>query len=452
MKKFWGDILSALWLRPAIWAAVLSLVAIVLVTLERRVGTGDPASLPWPLTSGVDVAISQINIISTLVISAVTIVFSITIIAVNQAANAYSPRILDQYLRDTANHHVMGILIGTFLFNLFTLRGIDSTQGEEFVPTIATNVVLLLSILSLGAFIYFLNHVGDSIKVNSAIDLILSRTRKLVRAPYPHEAAVAWSGELPDDPRWPATPPDATSDVKRHVVTSERSGYLRLLDVQQLFRAACAADGVAWLHHRVGDYVLPETPLITLCPASGLTKQVAQQAAKSITLSAQQTMEQDALFGIRQISDIALRAISPGINDPSTALNCIDALSTLLFHWHHHADVRPHRADASGRLRLVLPYPDFDEAFAVAFSQIRHYGKSDLAVTTHLLNATARLARHIADEDVRATLWNFVSETAVSAADNVQQPADRQRINRCLHQVADVFGKDVHHLLLSTTD
>ena len=347
-------------------------------------------------------------------ISAVTIVFSITIIAVNQAANAYSPRILDQYLRDTANHHVMGILIGTFLFNLFTLRGIDATQGEEFVPTIATNVVLLLSILSLGAFIYFLNHVGDSIKVNSAIGLILSQTRKLVRAPYPHEAAEPWSGELPDDPRWPATPPGTPPDVTCHVVTSEHSGYLRLIDVQQLFRAACAADGVAWLHHRVGDYVLPETPLITFCPASGLTKQNCPAGGKvESRLSTQQTMEQDALFGIRQISDIALRAISPGINDPSTALNCIDALSTLLFHWHHHANVHSHRADAAGKLRLVLPYPNFDEAFTVAFSQIRHYGQSDLVVTTQLINATAHLARHITDEEARATLWNFVGEMAV---------------------------------------
>ena len=269
-----------------------------------------------------------------------------------------------------------------------------------------------------------------------------------MRAPYPHAAGKAWLGELPNDPRQPS----AARDPACRVITSEHSGYLRLIDVQQLFRAACAADGVAWLHHRVGDYVLPETPLITICPAYGVTAKLAKQAAQVITLDTQQTMEQDALFGIRQISDIALRAISPGINDPSTALNCIDALSTLLFHWHHHANVHSQRADAAGKLRLVLPYPNFDEAFTVAFSQIRHYGQSDLVVTTQLINATAHLARHITDEEARATLWNFVGEMAVSAADNVQQPADRQRINRCLHQVADVFGKDVHHLLLSTTD
>ncbi len=449
MRKLWEDLRQTLWVRPAIWAVALSLLAIGLVAIERRMDMGDPANLPWLATNGVEGTLTLLSVVSTSMLSAVTIVFSITIIAVNQAANAYSPRILAQYLRDTANHHVMGILIGTFLFSLFTLRGVGATPGEEFVPVIASNVVLLLAVVSLGAFIYFLNHVGESIKVDSIIDLILSQTRALVHAPYPHEVGEPWPSDLPDDPRQPVVQSGSSHDKALHLIRSQQSGYVRLIDVQQLFKAACAADAVAWLHVRVGDYVLPDAPLVTLSPAARVTEKIAKHAAQSIVLGTQQTMEQDALFGIRQISDIALRAISPGINDPSTALNCIDALATLLYHWHYHADVTPNRADAAGTLRLVAPYPDFEQAFNMAFVQIRHYGKSDLAVIIRLLDSMARLAEHIVQGPERALLWRFVAEIADAARANIQSPADRRRIDEQLRQLPSIFGKDVDDLLLS---
>lgn len=445
MKKSIKQIVQALWLRPAVWAVALTLLAIGLVAIERRMEVGDPADLPWLATNGIEGTIAQLSIISTSMLSAVAIVFSITIIAVNQAANAYSPRILVQYLRDTANHHVMGILIGTFLFSLFTLRGVQTTEGQEFVPVIAANGVLLLTLLSLGAFIFFLNHVGKSVQVDRAINVILSQTRTLVRTPYPHDAGEPWSNRLPSDPRQIFF----GHDVPHNVVVSQSSGYVQLIDMQKLFRVACNADLTAWLHCCVGDYVLPNAPLITFSPAERMTKQIAEQASRSISLGSQQILEQDALFGIRQISDIALRAISPGINDPSTALNCIDALSALLYHWHHHADIAPNRGDQNGQLRVVAPYPDFHEALEMAFAQIRHYGESDVTVLARLLDAMEHLARHIIDPSTRTLLWRFVVEVGASASEHIQLTADRQRLNERLRRVAQLFDNDADSVLLT---
>ena len=199
LRKLWDDLQESLWLRPALWTLGLGSLAVVITSLDRSYFSVDATTLPWFLMSQAEGARTMLGSISAAMLTVTTLVFSITMVAVVQTANAYSPRVLREYLSDTANHHVLGILIGTFLYSLMVLRGVQVAEGDRqpFVPIYAANGALVLSLLSILAFIYFLDHIAHSIKVNHIIRLILEETLELVRAPFPANTGHGW----------PATPP-----------------------------------------------------------------------------------------------------------------------------------------------------------------------------------------------------------------------------------------------------
>jgi uncharacterized membrane protein len=430
LHKLWEDLKESLWLRPALWTFGLGGLAVIITSLDRNYFRLDAATLPWFLISQAEGARTMLGSISAAMLTVTTLVFSITMVAVVHTANAYSPRVLREYLSDTANHHVLGILIGTFLYSLIALRGVEvGGDGlQPFVPIYAANGALLLSLLSILAFIYFLDHVAHSIKVNHIIRLIMEDSLGLARSPFPTGAGEPWPDAIPPPL------PDAQQGIR---VVSPASGYLQMVDTDALLAVAQTADLVVRLDRGVGEYLLEDAPVITVWGAGAApSTEILAQIQAGLHIGSEQTLVQDLLFGLRQLSDIALRALSPAVNDPSTTSNCIDALATVAAAMLAVEPASPYRCDAQGRLRLIAPSVTFDQVFDHAFSQIRRYGAGDVSIVLHLLAICRELGSRTADRQAQETLGHFVQALADAAAHQVKGADDRQRINAGLHAVA----------------
>lgn len=433
LRSLLDDLKSSLWFRPALWVLGLGILAILLMLLDRRLSAGRPDILLfWFFVTGADGARTMLGAIATSMLTVTTLTFSIMMLTVVQTANAYSPRILRQFLADTTNQHVLGILIGTFMFALLVLRAVRSTAEVNFIPALAVNATLLLSLLSIGAFIFFINHVAHSIAVSNIIRLILDNTESLLDDLFSNRA------EKTQQKEHSPSPPDTDSTQ----VIAEKTGYVQYVDHESLLESASDAELVIRVERMAGDYVLTGSPVACVWPAHALDDDLAAQLKECINLADERKMIQDVRFGIRQLSDIALRALSPGINDPTTAMNCIDALTTLLAKIARLDPKSPYHYDGDGNLRVIVPIPTFTALLNLAFDQIRYYGAGDIAVMTRLLEACGEIGYFTSREERCQALWRQAGEIVAAAEREIEAESDLARIHGQFRATEKALGRE----------
>ena len=444
LRSTWNSIQSSLWYRPALWVVGLAGLAFALVLFDRVVTVGQsiPESLRWFLLSGATGARTMLGAIATASFTATTIAFSIIMVAVIQTANAYSPRLLRLYFRNEGNQHVLGILSGTYVYSLIVLRAVDNTGSEAFVPTVATNGALLLALIATGSFIYFINHAAQSITVSSIIADVLAEAESLIDGEriFPETVGHAWPSA--------AAPP--MPDVPSAIYSTDQGGYINSIQADKLLNALSEADAMIRLEHSVGGYVLPGMRLGVVFPSGALDDNLNRSLHAAIRIGERRTLAFDLFFAIRQLADIAVRALSPGINDPTTAWHCIGALSLLLTRISHHGPISPYRCDEEGHLRVVVGAPTFAEALQTAFSQIRHYAAGDTDTLIHLLRAYQALGQILTRTEEKEALWRQVRYLMETASETVETAGDRARLNRVYSTLAENFDDGVEKYRLET--
>lgn len=441
VRKIWENLRSSLWFRPVLWVGALALLAVVLIIVDRSLAPSAQslAALSWYFVSDPAGARTILGSIATGMLTVTTLAFSIMMVAVVQTANAYSPRLLPQYLSDSANQHVLGILIGTFLYCILVLRAVRSTAEIQYVPLLALNGAVLLALVSTGAFIYFINHASHSISVSNVILLTSNAVKALIEDEtiFPEGIGEPWAGAQP--PPIPSEPPA--------ILEAEEGGYIELIENKPLLEATVEAGVVVRLECTIGDFILPGLPLVTVWPAEACTEALASAVHSTIHIGKQRSLVQDLLFGIHQLSDVAVRALSPGINDPTTAIHCIDTLALLVTRWMRHERISPYRC-YQGKLRIVAPTATFTEVLDNAYSQIRYYGSGDMETTLRLLEVYAQLGSLTSEKGEKAILWEHVERLLETAAQNITGAGDRARINKRLATTAKAFARDAYPLML----
>lgn len=440
LEEIWDDLKSSLWFRPALWVIGLGALAVALVVLDHNLQIDFLAAM-WFFGGSADGARTILGAVATSMLTATTVAFSILMVAVVQTANAYSPRTLGEYLRDRANQHVMGLLVGVFVYSLLVLRAIDTADSSApFVPSLAVNVGLLLAIAATGAFVFFINHAAHSISVGNVILLSLGEIEGLIEGGeiFPENLGKPWPGPLP------APLPDGQAAT----LHADVGGYVTRIDGAALLALLREKDAVALLAPGIGDYLMPGSLVMTLWPQRVLDEEMEKALREVIRLDKERSLPEDLLFGFRQLSDIAVRALSPGINDPSTALHCIDALGLAVRKLSLHGPVCNYRCDEEGYLRLIAHSPDFTKVLATAFSQIRYYGSGDVDTTLRLMEVYGELAALTERAAEREALWQHVVLLMETADQNITVPGDRALLNQHLREVAKPFDRDLSSCLL----
>jgi uncharacterized membrane protein len=381
MHQVAHDLRVGLLLRPGLITGALATTAVALTLAERDSRAFAALMRTLPLFHG-EPATAQLVLgtISASMMTVVSIVYSVLIMALTLTSIQFSPRVMSSFMRDSTSQTTLGVFIGTFTYCILVLPGVR--VDPPFVPSLSVSLALVLALMSLAWLVYFIHHIGRSIQANHIVDLIAAETEIIIDEVFP---APLDPGER--DPE-EAPPPRPPADAAR--VDAPSSGYVQLIDLECL-RGLAASLGVEIRAERgVGEYVPEGGALVTIWPGDLVTPDVREACAGAFDLGPVRTMQHDAEFGVRQIVDVALKAISPAVNDPSTAVTCIDHLSRLI------ARVARRRSPARiGGLHVRLA--TFQSMLDLAFNQIRQYGRADLAVSLRILRALAEIAQATTD-------------------------------------------------------
>ena len=338
-----------------------------------------------------------LGVIATSVITVTTLVFSLTVLTLQLASQQFSPRLLRTFLREGRNQVVLSVFLATFVYALVVLRAVRSGSGTaEEVSGLAVSVAFLFMLATIAAFVAFIDHIAQSLRIDTLMRQVESDTRSVIDAQHPQQR-----GE-DDAPPIPVQPGDAVP------VPARRSGFVTGVSPQSLKRIAARHDVVLAVGPKLGDRVIQGSPLVLSWPhrqgddgpdADTLVADVHD----AVTLNFERTMQQDVAYGLRQLVDVAVKALSPGVNDPTTAVHAIGHLASLLCVLVVR-DLSPLvETDGDGVVRVVVETHDVSYYLDLACRQIRLYGASDPVVAVELLQMLRDVAScATADEDLRA--------------------------------------------------
>jgi uncharacterized membrane protein len=379
-------------IRPFIIALTLGVAGAVFSWLEEDVpaiGSLVPRIL-FPSQADPQVAQAILTGIATSIMTVVSIVFAILLMTLTLASTQFSPRILISFIRDRVTQWTLGIFLGTFSYCIAALPAARSAP-QAFVPVATVTGAMLLAPVCVGWLIYFIHHISNAISVNHIVDRIARETELVIDAlmPEPWRPVL----ELP--------PSGVVPDALELVIASRRSGYIRFIDIPRLRSLALAYRVCLRVQRRVGHFVPEGVALLHVSRGDRVTEGQVLQLLAAIDIGPTRTMQQDVEFGIVQIVDIALRALSPAVNDPTTAISCVDQLTCILIRWAGRASPPGHFFYPPHVLRLTVPWIGFDGLLDLAFEQIRHYAVADAAVSLRLMRALGDLASTIGEPMLR---------------------------------------------------
>ena len=352
--EWWQAIRTGFWAIPSACVMVAIGLGLGLVRLDEALR----ADLRFGFDAGPDGAREVLSAISTSMITFTGLVFSITIVVLQLTSSQFSPRVLRTFLRDRLTQFALGTFVATFVYAVTVLQTVTSGH-DTFVPAVSTTVGLGLLLLSVGMFVAYIHHIATSIQVSSIMTAIGAETRETLERRYPSRAV--------ERTPHPAVPPGSATDV----ISAPRMGVVTQIDIDRLVALACSGDVVLRTGVRPGDFIAEGAPLVEVL-GSGAVDSAAVSAA--ITVAKDRTMQQDVAFGFRQLVDIAERALSPGINDPTTAVQALDQLHDLL----RRLALRPLRdgiyCDEDGLVRVVTPPETFAGYLDLSLEEIDQYG------------------------------------------------------------------------------
>ncbi|MGA8767596.1 MAG: DUF2254 domain-containing protein [Candidatus Acidiferrales bacterium] len=382
--------------RPVTIALALGCAGAVLSWMEES----EPSIGDWVprvlFFSHSDPGVAQVILsdIATSTMTVVSIVFAILLMTLTLASMQFSPRIIVSFARDRVTQWTLGIFLGTFLYCMAALPAAH-TLPNPFAPVVTVMGAIVLAIVCVGLLLFFIHHITQAISVNHIVDRIASETEVVVDEvmPLPRRRVHVETSDSVEAGTWETT------------ILSDISGYIRFVDLKQLLSLATSHHVKVQLVRRVGQFVPTGTPLLMMNKAERLASEAIAAFRAAFDFGPTRTLQQDVEFGVLQIVDIALKAISPAVNDPTTAIGCVDQLTRILIRFASRDMPDPRLYDLRGVARVSIQWIDFDRLLDSAFEQIRMYSKSDIAVSLRLLRALGDIAITTDDADLRKSLF-----------------------------------------------
>lgn len=406
---------GALWALPGV-AAALALVAGSLLSRVRI--PPDSVWQPLAFAGTADDARQVLITIASTVVTVIALVLGLTIVTLQLASTQFSPRLLRNFLRDRPNQVVLATFVATFAYSTAGLYTVRATGGADF-PRLAVSGAIALIFLSLGMLVFFVHHIVHSIKIDTIMNSVAEVAARAVRAYAPEGPGTDRAGPVP--------PPGALA------LAATRSGYVQTVQPALLLEAAAGQDAVVAIVPRVGDHIVAGTEPLALAwsrqggpPADAPA--LARAVHHAVQIGTERTLQQDVMFGIRQLVDIALRALSPAVNDPYTGVQTLDRLAVLVDALGRRTLGDDVRTDAAGVARAVVAGPVFADYLDLACGQIRRYGAGEPAVCLALLRLLTTAASSVTDARRRAAVTDQARLVLAAAESRIVQPADRSAV------------------------
>lgn len=426
---------SSYWFIPTVMAILAAILSILTIQLDETVGR----ELAW--VNGliyVDSPEGARAVLSTVASSMITVagvVFSLTMVVLSLTSQQYGPLVLNHFMRDRGNQFVLGIFTATFIYCLLVLRTIRGVEDSIFVPHISVLAGLGLSIASLAVLIYFIHHVSESIQSTHIITRISEELLDAIDERFP--------AKLGSEPEKPVAELDDQDMLKQFeyassAIQTRDSGYLQMIDDQRLFEVAHEHNLVLLLIGRPGQFLHKGQTLARVLPRQP-HDEVGDAIQDAFIFGSRRTRSQDVEFTFMQLSAIAVRALSPGINDPYTAIMCIDRLGEAICALLDRQPPSMYRYDEEGQLRLIANPVTVADVLHTAFDQILHYGHGDPKIDARLLGVIKTLVLCTDNVEHLELLRHYAAAVHLEGRNNLSEDEDRQRLDAVYSDTLRVF-------------
>jgi uncharacterized membrane protein len=386
-----------LWLVPAI--EVILAVGLYFAThaLDKAAFAGSLTLPAWMVFGTADAARQILTTLAAAVITVVGVVFSITIVTLTLASTQFGPRMLRNFIRDRGTQLTLGTFVATFVYATLVLISIGPTgSGREFVPHLSITTAVGLVTLSMAVLIYFIHHIAMSIQLPQVIASIAKDLSRAIDAESRDSGVEFEAGP-------------SVSELLRRMDTSggavpaPSSGYLQFIQHETLIGLAAEKGAVIRLLYRPGHFTVQGRPLAVVWPP-GAADGVSRALRVAHITGSNRTLAQDLAFAIDQLVEIALRALSPAVNDTFTAMTCIDwlgeSLCKVTAQWR---PLRVHR-DSHGYVRVITAQVSYERLIERSFEKIRQAGRGMPAVLIRQLQALSKIVEQSTDPEERALL------------------------------------------------
>jgi len=360
----------------------------------------------FPSHSDPQVAQFILGGIAASIMTVVSIVFAILLMTLTLASMQFSPRIILSFTRDRVTQWTLGIFLGTFSYCMAALPAARMLP-RPFAPVATVMGAMFLALACVAWLLFFIHHISQAISVSHIVDRIASETEIMIdeMMPWPHRVNAMVAPHLLEPSTWETPLP------------SPKSGYIRFVDTGRLVALAKSYRVKVHLVRRVGQFVPAGTTLFMVYRGSRLPADQREELLETVDMGPSRTLQQDIEFGVLQIVDIALKAISPAVNDPSTGVSCVDQLSRILIRFASREMPAPLLYDPPGVVRASVPWIGFDGLLTSAFEQIRLYSKADTAVSLRMLRALGDIAGTVEDPAYRLKLYELGKRIVAGCAE-----------------------------------
>ena len=427
LKQLWSNLRSSFWFVPSLILAFSIALAMALVQVHSTANSQWLARWPHLFGASAEGSRQMLSTIAGSMMTVVGVTFSMTLVALVLASSQYTSRILRNFMGDLVTQVLLGVFSGVFAYCLIVLRTIRSGDEGGFVPSLAVFFAMVLAMSGIGVLIFFIHHIASSIQASSIIATVADETITAIDLLFPEKI-----GHEPMDSQENQTGLPLT-EQNWQAVPARRNGYIQSVDNAALLSLARKHKTVVRMEIGIGHFVVQNETLASLTLEGPLEKDIIAALQAAYSIDRHRTVHQDCAFGIRQIVDMALRALSPGINDTTTAVMCLNYLTAILARLASRG-IPSSRRYEDGELRIIAIGPTFASLVAESFDQIRGSANGNVAIMIQMLGSIQTIASLTASPDRRQVLREQAQWIAELAERTIESPHDKTRFdNRLAH-------------------
>lgn len=427
LRNLWDNLRSSFWFIPALMMLGAAVLSQIMVQVDASVSLSGLPMADMLQIGSPDGARSLMSAIAGSMITVAGVVFSITIVVLSLASSQFGPRLLRNFMQDRDSQAVLGTFVATFVYCLLILRSVRGGDGVVFIPHLAIVVGFVFALFSIGVLIFFIHHMARAIQA----PVIVHRVGHSLKNNIEHISGLhADHGKQEHDHR--------PTDGDWWAVIADDSGYVQDLDTHRLIELAAGQDGMIRVLKRPGDFVIDG---VAIAEMSGpVDDDLSVKINATFVLGWERTTLSDLRFGFDQLAEIAARALSPGINDPYTAADCVNQIGDCLRQLLECGPAPRWLCDDEGEIRLKIEPVGFADALHAGFASIRNYAGNSPLVLEQMLAVITELAALDGGHAVRARLLQE-AEALQRAAGGIQEPIDQERIQRFYEAAQAALGE-----------
>jgi uncharacterized membrane protein len=411
--------MATFWFIPVLIIIISIFLAVGLVIVDQGVQLSQDGIGKYFFVNSADSARSILSTISGAMIGVAGTVFSVTLVALTLASSQFGPRLIKNFMYVRLNQVVLGSYVATYLYCLFVLNAIKENDSYTFMPIISILVAIIAALVNIILLIIFIHKIATSIQADKVISDISTTIYEQIDSLFPSEI-----GKPLEEEKINIVDTIKSKYLNSLAIKSQKNGYLQYIDGETLLKIACKLDVLIELNFRPGDHLVEDIEIAKVYSNNILEKEEIKNICNQFVIGKTKVGDQDVEFSIHQMVEIASRALSPGVNDPYTAMTCIDNLTASLCLFTKTNFPSKYRIDEKGNLRMIANITNFEGLMDASFNQIRQFSSGSTAVIIKLMEGLITIYQFAKKEDQKKAVIKHTKMVLNVGKQSIKEPID----------------------------